>query len=79
MCLSPSDAPFRRSIYYAASDVISFAQDVGYVLTNKPAGYAQDKQVNANNVRIIYQGETYLFASYISQAGKNLLSLGDKQ
>ncbi len=77
-CNIDSDYAFNVN-YYSASDLISFAQDHGYVLEKKPAGYAQDKQVNANNVRIIYQGETYLFASYISQAGENLLNLGVKQ
>ena len=65
--------------YYSASDIVSFAQDHGYVLSDKPAGYAVNKEVKTDNIKIIYQEKVYSYSGYITQAGENVIQTAEAQ
>ena len=55
------------------------SQDHGYVLSDKPARYAVNKEVKTDNIKIIYQDKVYSYSGYITQAGSNVIKAVEAQ
>ena len=48
-------------------------------MSDKPAGYAVNKEVKTDNIKIIYQGKVYSYSGYITQAGSNVIKAVEAQ